>query len=76
MKNKLKDKEEKFAISSEYRENLKQTIQVLQEQVDITEQFEEDKDIDAMKGKIGDLVAKHEQLDEQSHRLSKLLLDI
>lgn len=76
MKNKLKDKEEKFAISSEYRENLKQTIQVLQEQVDITEQFEEDKDVDAMKGKIGDLVTKHEQLDEQSHRLSKLLLDI
>lgn len=76
MKNKLKDKEEKFAISSEYRENLKQTIQVLQEQVDITEKFEEDKDVDAMKGKIGDLVTKHEQLDEQSHRLSKLLLDI
>lgn len=76
MKNKLKDKEEKFAISSEYRENLKQTIQVLQEQVDITEQFEEDKDVDVMKGKIGDLVTKHEQLDEQSHRLSKLLLDI
>lgn len=76
MKNKLKDKEENFAISSEYRENLKQTIQVLQEQVDITEQFEEDKDVDAMKGKIGDLVTKHEQLDEQSHRLSKLLLDI
>lgn len=76
MKNKLNDKEEKFAISSEYRENLKQTIQVLQEQVDITEKFEEDKDVDAMKGKIGDLVTKHEQLDEQSHRLSKLLLDI
>lgn len=76
MKNKLKDKEENFAISSEYRENLKQTIQVLQEQVDITEKFEEDKDVDAMKGKIGDLVTKHEQLDEQSHRLSKLLLDI
>ncbi|MBT2583957.1 hypothetical protein [Planococcus sp. ISL-109] len=76
MKNKLNDKEEKFAISSEYRENLKQTIQVLQEQVDITEQFEDDKDVDALKGKLGDLVTKHDELDEQSHRLSKLLLDI
>ncbi|MDE0583228.1 MULTISPECIES: hypothetical protein [Planococcus] len=76
MKDKLKDKEEKFAVSTEYRENLKQTIQVLQEQVAITEQFEDDKDVDAMKGKLGDLVRKHEELDEQSHRLSKLLLDI
>lgn len=76
MKDKLKDKEEKFAVSSEYRENLKQTIHVLQEQVDITEKFEDDKDIEAMKGKLGDLVKKHEELDEQSHRLSKLLLDL
>lgn len=76
MKDKLKDKEEKFAVSTEYRENLKQTIQVLQEQVDITEQFEDDKDAGAMKGKLGDLVKKHGELDEQSHRLSKLLLDM
>lgn len=76
MKDKLQDKEEKFAVSTEYRETLKQTIHVLQEQVDITEQFEDDKDVDAMKAKIGDLVKKHEELDEQSHRLSKLLLDM
>ncbi|MGM0899200.1 MAG: hypothetical protein ACQEV0_14930 [Bacillota bacterium] len=76
MKDKLQDKEEKFAVSTEYRETLKQTIQVLQEQVDITEQFEDDKDVDAMKAKIGDLAKKHEELDEQSHRLSKLLLDM
>ncbi|MDN5710194.1 MAG: hypothetical protein L0G95_12195 [Planococcus sp. (in: firmicutes)] len=76
MKDKLKDKEEKFAVSTEYRENLKQTIQVLQEQVEITKQFEDDQDVDAMKAKLGDLVKKHEELDEQSHRLSKLLLDL
>ncbi|MBU9673869.1 hypothetical protein KQ939_16220 [Planococcus sp. CP5-4] len=76
MKDKLKDKEEKFAVSTEYRENLQQTIQVLQEQVEITKQFEDDQDVDAMKAKLGDHVKKHEELDEQSHRLSKLLLDM
>ncbi|MFP3323285.1 hypothetical protein R0K05_09250 [Planococcus sp. SIMBA_160] len=76
MKDKLKDKEEKFAATTEYRENLKQTIQVLQEQVQITEQFEEDQDLEAMKAKLGGLVKKHEELDEQSNRLSKLLLEM
>lgn len=76
MKDKLKGKEEKFAATTEYRENLKQTIQVLQEQVQITEQFEEDQDLEAMKAKLGGLVKKHEELDEQSHRLSKLLLEM
>ena len=75
MKDKLKDKEEKFAVSTEYRETLKQTIQVLQEQVQITEQFEEDQDLEAMKAKLRDLVTKHEELDERSHRLSSLLLE-
>lgn len=75
MKDKLKDKEEKFAVSTEYRETLKQTIQVLQEQVQITEQFEDDQDLEAMKAKLRDLVTKHEELDEQSHRLSSLLLE-
>ena len=56
MKDKLKDKEEKFAATTEYRENLKQTIQALQEQVQITEQFEEDQDLEAMKAKLGGLV--------------------
>ncbi|ANU17830.1 hypothetical protein BBI11_12660 [Planococcus maritimus] len=74
MKDKLKDKEEKFAVSTEYRETLKKTIQVLQEQVQITEQFENDQDLEAMKAKLHDLVTKHEELDEQSHRLSSLLL--
>lgn len=76
MKDKLKDKEEKFAVSTEYRENLKQTIQVLQEQIEITEQFEDDQDEGAMKAKIGDLVTKHEELDKQSHRLSNLLMEL
>lgn len=67
--------EEKLAINNEYLEKLRKIDELVNEQIKISEKFNEDQDEDAVKGRLQSLIQEHQTVHAEAQRLAGLLVE-
>lgn len=67
--------EEKLAINNEYLEKLKKINELVDEQIKISEKFNEEQDEEAVKGRLQSLIQEHHTVHAEAQRLAHLLVE-
>ena len=67
--------EEKLAINNEYQEKLRRLKELTHEQIEVSEKFSDDRDEDALKGRLQSLIQESDSLHLEAKKLGALLLE-